>query len=115
MPERKDPFRKVRKPCTGGCGRRVQTLEKIAAPLCRNCRRKRARKQEDLARLTDAAREATRLAVVSNHAYRAELEALLTWVREIHRPLVERMIADVDQWTQDAEDMADRLRPAKAA
>lgn len=33
--------RKVRKPCTGGCGRRVQTLDRVAAPMCTPCRRRR--------------------------------------------------------------------------
>lgn len=33
--------RKVRKPCTGGCGRRVITNDRVVAPMCTPCRRKR--------------------------------------------------------------------------
>ena len=37
-----NPFHRVRKPCTGPyrCGRKVQTLAYVKAPVCRGCRRR---------------------------------------------------------------------------
>lgn len=36
-----DNPRKVRKDCTGGCGRRVITLDRVERPLCTSCRRRK--------------------------------------------------------------------------